>query len=122
MESNQISSTCIQEMANALKETPESALEQWRFQGQHGMTCFGRPAEEALAGLLEKNTKITKLGVSLQDPHWRTKVDGYITRNQDQARRLRKAKSGVSAEPVVEKIAPKDKQLGRVYLDEAPGT
>jgi len=68
--------------------------------------------------MLEGNRKMQKLGVFLADPHWRQMVDRYMTRNTDAARRLRKAKSGKVS--VVEKIAPKEKSLGRVLLVDPP--
>jgi len=118
LESNCLTSTSIKEMADSIKESPDCSLETWRFAMQMGQDYFGRPTEQALAEMLETNTKILKLGVNMSDPHWRAKVDQFITRNQDQARRDRKAKSGKV--DVVEKIAPKDKQLGKVLLEIPP--
>jgi len=120
LEANNLDSAVIQDMAEAIKESPECNIQQWRFNCQR--CCgnnFGRPVEQALAELLKNNRKILKLGVSLSDPHWRREVDQFLIRNTDAFRRKRKAASGKRS--VIEPIRPKDMPLlSKLLLPEPP--
>merc|ERR1712176_573646 len=40
--------------------------------------------------MMEKNDRITKLGLSLEDAHWRNTIDMSLLRNNDKARRCRR--------------------------------
>merc|ERR1719444_550319 len=60
IESNNFTSAII-DIANTLKEHTESSISQWRFAQQMGHNYFGRPVEQALAEMMEKNVTILKL-------------------------------------------------------------
>merc|ERR1712243_469908 len=65
VENNYLDSNAIRECALALTENKESALEQWRFNGQKGVgEFFGRPVEGAVVNMAHVNKKIVKLGLS----------------------------------------------------------
>eukprot|EP00929_Paragymnodinium_shiwhaense_P037631 TRINITY_DN20012_c0_g2_i1.p1 TRINITY_DN20012_c0_g2~~TRINITY_DN20012_c0_g2_i1.p1 ORF type:complete len:1125 (-),score=293.13 TRINITY_DN20012_c0_g2_i1:277-3651(-) len=121
METNNVDSTCIEAMARALGDSPDSNLQQWRFNCQK--CCgnnFGRPVEEALAMMLEKNTKLLKLGVTLNDAHWRRTIDKLLLRNNDAFRRQRKALAGRKSEHFTE-LKAEEKTLQKLRLDTPPG-
>jgi hypothetical protein len=104
-------------MAQSLSENEESTLEVWRFNNQKGLgEYFGRRTEEAVASFTEKDTTIVKLGVQVNDPHWRLIIDRNLLRNNDYARRRRKRHKTVK--DLV--ILAEDKTLSRVVLQEAP--
>merc|ERR1712137_972224 len=84
METNNLDSAAIMEIAISLKSSPDTNLQQWRFDAQRCCgSNFGRPVEEALASMLETNTKMLKLSVTLNDPHWRRTCDKFLLRNND---------------------------------------
>eukprot|EP00929_Paragymnodinium_shiwhaense_P049301 TRINITY_DN24877_c0_g1_i1.p1 TRINITY_DN24877_c0_g1~~TRINITY_DN24877_c0_g1_i1.p1 ORF type:complete len:1063 (+),score=301.91 TRINITY_DN24877_c0_g1_i1:64-3252(+) len=127
VESNALDSESLMQIADALKMNTDSGLEQWRFNNQKAMgSSFGRPLEEAVAGLLEKNSRIVKLGFPCQDPHWRNKIDKAILRNNDTARRRRKSLAAKMNGPIVlekpmKKIAlgaPPQKPVWEIFADD----
>jgi len=117
VDSNSLDSEAIRAMASALKENEQSAIAVWRFNNQENIgDMLGRPVEQAVAEMMDKNTQIVKLGFSCQDPNWRMKVDRAILRNNDYARRRRKG--SVSQE--VELVAAKEKEISKVTLVNPP--
>lgn len=120
IESNSLDSDAITACATALNANPGSKLEQWRFNNQqHLGNYFGRPVEQAVAELVEKKTHILKLGMAVQDQHWRLVIDRAILRNNDAARRRRKG-SILMAE--VEEVAAQDRALQKLSLTSPPST
>mmetsp|Transcript_43475 Transcript_43475/g.81642 ORF Transcript_43475/g.81642 Transcript_43475/m.81642 type:complete len:1130 (+) Transcript_43475:102-3491(+) len=118
IESNNVDSDSIKACAQALQENPDSDLETWRFNGQkHVGQYFGRPVEEALAELMEKNMRITKLGFACNDPHWRLIIDRSIMRNIDVQRRRRKR--SVCGD-LIEDVAAEEKPLSKIMLMAPP--
>jgi hypothetical protein len=96
MEANHVKADEIKQMAIALTDNNCTVLETWRFASQVEQgTNFGRPTEEALGKMMEKNDRILKLGVYCQDAHWRNVISRAILRNGDVARRRRKRGSQV---------------------------
>merc|ERR1712008_445150 len=99
----------LQSIATALKANESAAIAQFRFNNQRGLGHnFGRPVEEAMADLMEKNFTIVKIGFACQDAHWRLAVDRAILRNNDLARRRRK---GSLMQPEEVEIVPQEKGL-----------
>jgi hypothetical protein len=119
VENNYLDSNAIRECALALTENKESALEQWRFNGQKGVgEFFGRPVEEAVGSMAHANKKIVKLGFSCADAHWNDVCARSLIRNTDLARRARKGNHGddKNAIPAVQK------SLSKVTLLDVPPT
>jgi len=117
IESNSLDSGCLRAIANALEENPDSGLEQWRFNDQkHIGTCFGRPVEQAIGEMMEKNHRILKLGFNANDAHWRDRIDRAVLRNNDYARRRRKGDRTRSAE----EMTAQNKQFKRLLMTEHP--
>lgn len=121
IETNNLDSTCIAEMARSLRDFPESCLQQWRFDGQRSCAGnFGRPVEQALAEMMETNTKMLKLGASLKDPHWRRCVDKSLMRNNDAFRKQRKKEQGRRSIVDAEPIPAVDRTLFKLMLEVSP--
>jgi len=119
IENNNLDSHGIMEITDAVRFAPHSALQQLRMNGQK--CCgnhFGRPAEEAIGELMEANTNILKLGVTLNDPHWRRVVDMCLTRNNDHARRQRKLAMGRKTVKIFEPTPAREMSCSKVLLDE----
>jgi len=117
IDSNNLDSEAIRAMADALKENDQSALAVWTFNNQaNSGNMFGRPVEQALASLMEQNTRIVKLGVGCQDPHWRMRVDRALLRNNDSARSRRK--SSVLQEE--ELVVATEKEISKLTLINLP--
>eukprot|EP00419_Tripos_fusus_P067182 CAMPEP_0172912846 /NCGR_PEP_ID=MMETSP1075-20121228/189228_1 /TAXON_ID=2916 /ORGANISM="Ceratium fusus, Strain PA161109" /LENGTH=106 /DNA_ID=CAMNT_0013771437 /DNA_START=81 /DNA_END=398 /DNA_ORIENTATION=- len=83
IESNNLDPSGIKRIAEALQANRNSALEQFRFSNQRGVHDFGRPCEQALAALVEKNTQLVKLGFTCSDNHLRMTIDKAVLRNND---------------------------------------
>lgn len=117
VETNSLDSDAIRAMAEALKENESSGLEIWRFNNQkHLGAYFGRPVEQAIAEMIEKNVRITKLGFACNDPNWRLQVDRAILRNTDFFRRKRKG----SVYVIPEAIAAQEKTMSKLELVASP--
>lgn len=118
IESNNLDSEGIKHIAEALRENPNSGLECFRFNNQRSLgECFGRPVEQALAELMEKNLRLTRLGFNCADAHWRLSIDRALLRNNDLARRRRK---GCDGDPLEEGIVAQEKPLSRLLLTNPP--
>lgn len=119
LESNSLDSYTIKLMAEALLENPRSVLEVWRFNNQaHIGRYFGRPVEEAVADLMEKNQRICKLGFACDDANSRMKIDRAILRNMDFARKRRRG-GGADGEGGDE-VTAEEKKMSRLLLKDAP--
>merc|ERR1712217_137411 len=108
-----------------MMENEEPAVTTWRFDSQHDCPYFGRPCEEALAQLVQKNTRITKLGFQCRDPHWLKMINNAITHNADLARRAKKASTMTPtkrASDCQEKAHSDtiEKHLGKIFLETPP--
>jgi len=118
IESNSLDSAGLQSMAVALKENKGCSIAQLRFNNQRNLgQHFGRPVEEAIADLMEKNYTIVKIGFACQDAHWRLAIDRAILRNNDLARRRRK---GSFMQPAVEEVVAQEKSLTKFVLSSPP--
>mmetsp|Transcript_94151 Transcript_94151/g.263037 ORF Transcript_94151/g.263037 Transcript_94151/m.263037 type:complete len:1162 (+) Transcript_94151:119-3604(+) len=118
VESNSLDSHTIRRMAEALSENPRSALEVWRFNNQkHIGRYFGRPVEETVADMMEKNQRICKLGFAVDDANSRLKIDRAILRNMDFARKRRRR--GADGEEGDE-VTAEEKRMSRLILRDAP--
>jgi len=96
LETNFVDPDGVKAIANQLKESAgSSAIHTWRFSNQMKGNNMGRPVEEAVAEMLAANNKITKLGFSAQDAHWKNQIDRNLLKNADAARRKRKADKGI---------------------------
>jgi len=122
LQSNNLDSETITTIADAIGQFPESNLQEWKFYNQKclGGSNFGRQTEEALAHMLEKNTKLLKLGVSMDDPHWRGQVDRLLMRNNDRFRRQRKALLRGATGIGDEEVQPQDRTLRKLLLLTCP--
>lgn len=118
IETNNLDSAAITDLALALKESPDSNLQQLRVSCQMCIKgSMGRPVEQALAEMMEVNRKILKLGVDLHDPHWNNVINGFVMRNNDTFRRNRKGRR-----TVVHTVVPAvQKTVSRIILEEVPG-
>jgi len=119
IESNTLDSASIMHIAQALRDVPNSALEQLRLNNQSGLREFyGRPVEQAFAELMEHNTTITKLGLPCSDANWRMSIDRALLRNTDLARRRRKGCGGT--DDAFEEIMGQLKPLSRLVVSNVP--
>merc|ERR1719220_1405380 len=88
LESNWLDSNTVRELALAVKANNDSKIEHLRFSHQKQMgQFFGRPTEEAVGQMMEKNETIVKLGFECDDAHWRNLIDRALLRNNDMWRR-----------------------------------
>jgi len=78
----------------------------------------GASVEEAFAKTLETNTTLTRLGLNLQNPHWRDMIDRRLMQNADKRRKTRLANKRASKDAVLEVPAGKN-ELGQ---ENAPPT
>lgn len=117
LESNSLDSDAVRAIALALHQNSESSVEVWRFNNQkHIGQYFGRPVEQAVGEMMEKNTRITKLGFACNDANWRLMIDRAMLRNTDYARRRRK---GADVD-VAEETVAQEKRMSRIVLTSAP--
>jgi len=117
LEANCLDSQSVRELAEGIRENTGSKLEHFRVTQQKQVgTFFGRPVEEAIGLMMEKNESIIKLGFECNDAHWRNIIDRALLRNNDFARRRRKRTSLMPEEEVV----AEEKQLSRLVLRVPP--
>jgi len=117
LECNCLDSQAVREIADALRANPESMIEHFRLTQQKGVgNFFGRPVEEAIGQLMERNETIIKLGFECNDAHWRNIIDRALLRNNDFARR-RRQKNSLNPE---EDVVAEEKSLSRLVLREPP--
>jgi len=107
-------------------------VDTFRCSNQKGMgQYFGRAVEKAVGEMMQTNTRITKLGFSCEDAHWRDVISRATIKNNDLARRRRKKEKGGDDEDEVVKKAversmaeiklqspPKDKAAWEIFVDE----
>lgn len=120
LEGNFLDSNSIRELALGIRDNSSTRLEQLRLQHQQGMgQVFGRPAEEAVGLMMQKNETLVKLGFECDDAHWRNSIDRALVRNNDFFRRRQQAAScGNSAEDAT---APaEEKTLSQLSLQASP--
>eukprot|EP00405_Crypthecodinium_cohnii_P009435 CAMPEP_0206438026 /NCGR_PEP_ID=MMETSP0324_2-20121206/11376_1 /ASSEMBLY_ACC=CAM_ASM_000836 /TAXON_ID=2866 /ORGANISM="Crypthecodinium cohnii, Strain Seligo" /LENGTH=1006 /DNA_ID=CAMNT_0053905389 /DNA_START=57 /DNA_END=3077 /DNA_ORIENTATION=+ len=103
LDGNWLESGDVEAIAEALAESDKSKLTTWMCSGQQGLAGFGKPTEELLAKMLEKNLKITKLSIPLEDPHWKSVIERSLKRNTDSMKRSVKMKAGAGSEKVLER-------------------
>jgi len=116
VECNFLDSAAVKEIAEKLSENPETKLQNLHVAHQKQVgRFFGRPVEEMFGQLMEKNMTIIKLGMELNDAHWRNTIDRFLLRNNDLDRRRRKSNIDVEEEVVYE-----DKTLSRLVLKLPP--
>jgi len=121
IESNNLDSACMQQVAHAVGLNPGTTIAQLRLSYQIGMGKFyGRPVEEAFGDMMKKNTTITKLGLVIDDRHWMNTINGYLTRNADFARRRRKVRR--DSVDLGETLPSEDRTLSRLHLDQPPSS
>jgi len=119
IETNNLDATGVKHIAEALLGNPDSALEQWKFSNQKILgASFGRPVEQAVAELMEKNTRIVKLGFSCNDPNWRLNIDRALLRNNDFARRRRKGCPSMDEN----EVTAQEKPISRMVIESVPDT
>lgn len=116
LEGNYLDSNCVRELALSVAATPTSCLEHIRFSHQRQMGAFfGRPTEEAVGQMMQKNETILKLGFECDDAHWRNLIDRALLRNNDFSR---KRLNSMLLD--VEDVPSEDKTLRHLILHEAP--
>lgn len=86
LDSNFLAQDELEAIANAAGTS--KTLEELRINNQHGVAP-GRALYEALANAVKANTMIVKLGLTINDPHFRGQIDSQIMRNADLARKRR---------------------------------
>mmetsp|Transcript_113247 Transcript_113247/g.218042 ORF Transcript_113247/g.218042 Transcript_113247/m.218042 type:complete len:412 (-) Transcript_113247:33-1268(-) len=100
LDSNFLAQDELESIANAAGTS--KTLEELRINNQHGVSP-GRQLYEALANAVKANTMIVKLGLTVNDPHFRGQIDSQIMRNADLARKrrleARKAAEAAAAKP-----------------------
>jgi len=116
---NSLDSDSVREVAVALYDNPGSVLEQMRLSPQKLVAngFFGRPVEEAMGMLLERNRNLTKIGFECHDANWRNTIDRALLRNNDTARR-RRTQGRLSA--VDDLVPAEDRGLSQVRLLKPP--
>lgn len=118
LECNQLDSSAVRELALAIKSNAVSRLEHLRFSHQRqGGQFFGRPTEEAVGQMMEKNETIVKLGFECADAHWRNLIDRALLRNNDYWRRKQQGSGSEEDLPAAEQ-----KTLGHLTLGAVPST
>jgi len=94
IESNNLGCATMQAVAEALTDNSATNLTTLLCGEQEGLSMFGKQIDQALAEMLEKNSKVTKLGFPVQDPHWKSVVERCLKRNVDSGKRSAKVKPG----------------------------
>jgi len=87
LDSNGFSPADLVVLATALGEN--RCIEEFKINNQHS----GQPGREVLetfANAITANTFVQKLGMSLEDAHWRGVIDKQLMKNNDGARKRRK--------------------------------
>lgn len=84
LEGNCLDSNAVRELAMGIESNQGCRLEVFRVSHQKQMgQFFGRPTEEAMGTMMERNTTIVKLGFDCDNPHWRNQIDRALLRNND---------------------------------------
>lgn len=118
LEGNYLDSNCVRELALSIGASPGSHLEHLRLSHQKQMGAFfGRPAEEAVGQMMQRNETIVKLGFECDDANWRNLIDRALLRNNDFSRRRSHAHSAD-----VEEMPAEEKTLAQVKLHEIPAS
>jgi hypothetical protein len=90
LESSFLDAHGLAEIANGVASN--RALETLKLNGLKNFSGGpGALVEESFAKALEANTTLIKLGIELQNPHWRDTIDRKMMQNADRARRVRKS-------------------------------
>ena len=96
LESNRIDPAGIIAVVTALRSN--TSLVEVRFQNQKSQ--FGNEAETAIADMMEVNTYIEKIPLTLKNGGARVRVNKYETRNREYNRRRKKGETIAPVEPV----------------------
>jgi hypothetical protein len=118
LEANCLDSNCIRELALSIRDNSGATIEHLRLQHQRQMgPVFGRPAEEAVGQMMQRNEIIVKLGFECADGHWRNLIDRALVRNNDFSRRRQQNANG----GIEEEDGPaEEKTLGHILLQASP--
>mmetsp|Transcript_59374 Transcript_59374/g.170594 ORF Transcript_59374/g.170594 Transcript_59374/m.170594 type:complete len:1043 (+) Transcript_59374:66-3194(+) len=117
---NNLDSYAVREIAIALAGNAGNILEQLRVSPQRQVGgFFGRPVEEAMGTLMERNHSIVKLGFECSDANWRNTIDRALLRNNDFDRR-RRTEGRLSVDELAELVPAEDRQLFRLTLTTPP--
>merc|ERR1712039_551503 len=74
---------------------------------------FGRPTEEAVGQMMQKNGTIVKLGFECDDAHWRNLIDRSLLRNNDAWRKMQQ-RVGLGAEGL---LPVEERTIGHLTLE-----
>jgi len=118
LESNCLDSISVRQLALSIRDNGASTIEQLRVshQRQMGNLFFGRPAEEAVGMMMQRNMTIVKLGFECDDAHWRNEIDRALVRNNDKLRRTLQGTSSDADHAGYDE----EKTLGQIKLQEVP--
>jgi len=118
LEANCLDSNSIREIALSIRDNSATTLEQLRLQHQRQMgSVFGRPAEEAVGQMMQKNQTLVKLGFECDDAHWRNAIDRALVRNTDFSRRRQQMSTTGAGAP---DIPSEDRTLGQLAFQACP--
>merc|ERR1712228_87947 len=116
MGGNWLDSTAVRELALAIRSNQRVRIEELRFSHQKQMGMFfGRPTEEAVGQMMEKNESIVKLGFECDDTNWRNLIDRALLRNNDYWRRSQQGPSSAEELPPTE-----ERTLSQLHLEVPP--
>lgn len=120
LEANCLDSNCIREVALGIRDNSATQLEHVRLQHQKNMgRVFGRPTEEAVGQMMQRNETLVKLGFECQDAHWRNIIDRALVRNNDFSRR--RQQQAISNAVEESGAPPEERTLGQLALQASPG-
>jgi len=108
----------VRELALSIRDNPNTHIEHLRLQHQRQMgPVFGRPAEEAVGQMMQKNETLVKLGFECQDAHWRNVIDSALVRNNDALRKKQQMANSLIEEP---DSPSEERSLGQLALQAVP--
>merc|ERR1712129_318278 len=120
LEGNCLDSNSIRELALSIKDNPNACLEHLRLQHQVGIAAvLGRPTEEAVGQMMQRNETIVKLGFACSDAHWRNVIDRALVHNNDAMGR-RKRSQATTTDVESDSGPIEERTLRHVVLQESP--
>jgi len=120
LEGNCLDSNSIRELALGIAENTSARLEHLRLQHQRMGPVFGRPAEEAVGQMMQRNETVVKLGFECEDAHWRNLMDRALVRNNDFRRR--RSQAALLGEEEELDAPSEERTLGPLVLQNSPKT
>jgi len=121
LDSNCLDSNSIREIALSIKDNPNTCIEHLRLQHQVGMgVVFGRPAEEAVGQMMQRNKTVVNLGFECSDAHWRNLIDRALILNNDVSRRRRS--QCMTADVEADSSPIEERTLNHLVLQGSPVT